>query len=1110
MSERIYKVGDRNKLPRNKWGLINDGTVIAKSQLFGSDAAAAGGVTGTNIISLEMVDLTDFKGASVSEDGERGLVPQPLIKQRNWFLKGGGDNGLEKWSRIPAADWLYEWPKSEGLTKQGLGIDGDFHVGNTLTTMNLEVEGAAHFWTLIIDEVKASGGAVLVSPSTFRVDYIGEVVKYYVWASEEDLENNQLMQLLHARTDVYNLMTANNVEYVRCRRLYQKCDDGEKRVENKCIIGDMMRCRSFNLQKGTYRNVSNTDYWTFVCNGGEGSFTDTEGNTYDAIYIDIAFALTTADNNIIPLGSTLYEDHVEYPEGFEPYVADDLIEITADVWNGDRTDIELQVFENEEWTSIQENVIDIRGFDEQLEDITGEPSTRKIYTSEMAAAESQFESSVNGLSTDTNNRRAVDVAQTILDNGIGTDSSTEFEDSEGLTISNEVLGYKRSISLRDGLTITRVNENNIVLPKNAVTERDFIAAEILYNQNGELVYDKNATIPSGTTVLDNWRVIDNSEVNNATTIVDNVEVPVSESDKQQIDDITFNTPSDMTRDVDYRFNTNYNEITSWRFGYVSDWRDFRIKPDDNLVCLGHLYDETRQNAILLVADLRSGIDQELKAPYISQYSRIDTFGESISKFRQTAIAANGNEFIGSFFVNYNGRYLDINERINLFITDIKTGLEKVGIHLDGDNSTITLVGNVELKQHGNDSYDSLSVFDSLNQKRVEIIPEPIPERESVNNPIQYTKYNFNTIYDKKNAPEQYIQRIEEKRKKSLFNYYYQYTYILDGYNLNYKLSADLGYFSKHDRLTLSNLYLTLKCPTYFNGTEYVQIHGEINFQDTSEFITQKQFINKLKYTIRANGVDANNVGFNVPVVQVDIPYTANGLIGDNINVSSTNTILDNIEIPFSANYSIDIDIEYNVYAFIQLGTKYNNYYYTIDSSASGSLSTYITRDKIKQDGVDVPLGKMTIGTNGFTFYNNNTKFFYAGEDGYELKWGDLNELADITLDDTYGIRITKPMLTIDENSSHNIGVKYEIISCTRSSSAITPYTIELPSISDYGEGRRMTICSSFLGLNVHFNDSIFSGSIPISNNTITFATGGAQVTMEILSTRVGWMLVSYV
>lgn len=100
---------------------------------------------------------------------------------------------------------------------------------DTIKTKNLEVTGSAHFFELIIDKVKAAGGAVLFTPANgFKVDIVESV------------------------TDGY--------------KLYWQADDGSgNQADNMWKVNDQALCRSFNQAKeGTNHNISNKYYWSLV------------------------------------------------------------------------------------------------------------------------------------------------------------------------------------------------------------------------------------------------------------------------------------------------------------------------------------------------------------------------------------------------------------------------------------------------------------------------------------------------------------------------------------------------------------------------------------------------------------------------------------------------------------------------------------------------------------------------------------------------------------------------------------------------------------------------------------------------------------------------------
>lgn len=128
---------------------------------------------------------------------------------------------------------------SDAEFKSSITVEGDSNLTNvtstnitnsdTIKTKNLEVTGSAHFFELIIDKIKAAGGAVLFTPANgFKVDIVESV------------------------TDGY--------------KLYWQADDGSgNQADNMWKVNDQALCMSFNQAKeGTNHNISNKYYWSLV------------------------------------------------------------------------------------------------------------------------------------------------------------------------------------------------------------------------------------------------------------------------------------------------------------------------------------------------------------------------------------------------------------------------------------------------------------------------------------------------------------------------------------------------------------------------------------------------------------------------------------------------------------------------------------------------------------------------------------------------------------------------------------------------------------------------------------------------------------------------------
>lgn len=101
-----------------------------------------------------------------------------------------------------------------------------------LVAENLTVTKGAHFFELIIDKIKAAGGAVLFTPADgFKIDKV-----------EPNAADNEI-------------------------KLYFRATDGEKKKKNMWQKNDQARCQNFNQAKqGTNYNLDNKYFWTLVKN----------------------------------------------------------------------------------------------------------------------------------------------------------------------------------------------------------------------------------------------------------------------------------------------------------------------------------------------------------------------------------------------------------------------------------------------------------------------------------------------------------------------------------------------------------------------------------------------------------------------------------------------------------------------------------------------------------------------------------------------------------------------------------------------------------------------------------------------------------------------------
>lgn len=169
-----------------------------------------------------------------------------------------------------------------------LAVSGDTHLKNvwtqninnsdTIKTKNLEVTGLAHFFQLVIDRIKAAGGAILLTPADgFETALVEEDASGYT--------------------------------------LYFHAKDGEKQISNMWEVNDQAICQTFNASTGTSYNVSNTYYWALVTEVSEQAVEKTvSGNTEEYHYIKLSKSVYDGELNpkvgdeIAMLGSRNDED----------------------------------------------------------------------------------------------------------------------------------------------------------------------------------------------------------------------------------------------------------------------------------------------------------------------------------------------------------------------------------------------------------------------------------------------------------------------------------------------------------------------------------------------------------------------------------------------------------------------------------------------------------------------------------------------------------------------------------------------------------------------------------------------------------------------------------
>ena len=145
-------------------------------------------------------------------------------------------------------------------------------VARDVTTKNLEVTGAAHFFQLIIDQVRSVGGRVVLSCASCEVRKVIEYTDYY--------------------------------------RVFFVAEDDGSQVTNEWAVGDLAICQSFNVGSGTHENVSNKYYWRKVVGGSWTARLYTWDNARKYYCIDLSKATGEydPDSNAAPaVGDSLVQ-----------------------------------------------------------------------------------------------------------------------------------------------------------------------------------------------------------------------------------------------------------------------------------------------------------------------------------------------------------------------------------------------------------------------------------------------------------------------------------------------------------------------------------------------------------------------------------------------------------------------------------------------------------------------------------------------------------------------------------------------------------------------------------------------------------------------------------
>ena len=258
----------------NAFEVHNDGTAIAPT--FQS------GVVNTTTINSATINNSDHivNNGNFTNTGDitntGNFTNGGDITNTGNFTNGGditNDGNITNTGTLKTADATVDNDLTVGKTVTAKTINAD--VGNIkdiysdnitnkkmIKTKDLTVTGTAHFFELVIDKIKAAGGAALFTPADgFDIDVV------------EAVENGY--------------------------KLYWRCEVDGKVRQNMWKVNDQAICMSFNQAKvGVSYNVSNKYYWSLVTAVSEYGkpVTLEDGNKYNWITI----STVTFDGTVNP------------------------------------------------------------------------------------------------------------------------------------------------------------------------------------------------------------------------------------------------------------------------------------------------------------------------------------------------------------------------------------------------------------------------------------------------------------------------------------------------------------------------------------------------------------------------------------------------------------------------------------------------------------------------------------------------------------------------------------------------------------------------------------------------------------------------------------------
>ena len=222
------------------WGNYHDHTQDINGDLTSNGTVKGNSLSATHGISGETLDISnDIRTYTIHSTGKATLGEiESTYADITTVDAGSVIADLGSFTNVQVTDTL-----------TALNAIIDYLTSKEITTEYLTVTKAAHFFKLVIDEIKATQGQIIITPANATIDKV---------------------------------VTLNNGNY----KCYFRATDGDKKIYQTFEANDQIVCQTFNAATGTSYNVSNKFYWR-LCTQVSSAVEQTEidGQTVDCHWV---------------------------------------------------------------------------------------------------------------------------------------------------------------------------------------------------------------------------------------------------------------------------------------------------------------------------------------------------------------------------------------------------------------------------------------------------------------------------------------------------------------------------------------------------------------------------------------------------------------------------------------------------------------------------------------------------------------------------------------------------------------------------------------------------------------------------------------------------------